>query len=92
MGELLAACKFPSTPSALLGAGLGEAMALAREANVYTFPTLSAGLDGKAPWVQIKEDREAAAATAYVTQSVRVVDNLKIMFAPFLPHTAQKHA
>jgi methionyl-tRNA synthetase len=43
--------------------------ALAREANVYP--------DRKAPWFQIKEDGQAAATTVYVTQSVRVVDNLK---------------
>jgi methionyl-tRNA synthetase len=72
VGDLLAACKFR--------AALGEAMALARESNVY--------LDRKAPWFQIKEDRPAAATTVYVI--LRTVDNLKTLFAPFLPHTAQQ--
>jgi methionyl-tRNA synthetase len=90
VGALYNACKFR--------AALGEAMGLAREANGYTFATLpssllmagSAGLDRKAPWFQIKEDREEAATTVYVTRSVRVVDNLKTILAPILPHTAQK--
>jgi methionyl-tRNA synthetase len=57
---------------------------VAREANGY--------LDHKAPWFQIKEDRAAAATTVHVTQSVRVVNNLKTILAPTLrvPHTAQK--
>jgi methionyl-tRNA synthetase len=55
-------------------------MALAREANVY--------LDRKAPWFQIKEDKATAATTAYVT--LRVVDNLKTILSPILPHTAQQ--
>ena len=62
-------------------AGLGEAMGLAREANVY--------LDRKAPWFQIKGDRQAAATSVYVI--LRVVDNLKTILAPArsVPHTAQ---
>ena len=72
IGDLLAACKFR--------AALGEAMALAREANVY--------LDRKAPWFQIKTDRNAAATTVYVV--LRVIDNLKMLLAPVLPHTAQR--
>ena len=52
-------------------------MALAREANGY--------LDRKAPWFQIKKDPAAAATTVYVTQSVRVVDNLKTILSPTLP-------
>jgi methionyl-tRNA synthetase len=79
---------------------------VAREANGYTFATLpsaplpsasfgtggtgSTGLNRKAPWFQIKEDPAGAATTVYVTQSVRVVDNLKTILAPILPHTAQK--
>ena len=84
VGDLYAACKFR--------AALGEAMGLAREANGYTFATLSAGLDRKAPWFQIKEDPQAAATTVYVTRSVRVVDNLKTILAPTLcvPHAAQR--
>jgi methionyl-tRNA synthetase len=64
---------------------LGKALALAREANGYTFATLSAGLDRKAPWFQIKEDRQAAATSVYVI--LRVVDSLKTILAPILPHT-----
>ena len=72
VGELYHACKFR--------AALGEAVALAREANVY--------LDRKAPWFQIKEDKAAAATSVYVI--LRVVDNLKTILAPILPHTAQR--
>jgi methionyl-tRNA synthetase len=72
VGELYHACKFR--------AALGEALALAREANGY--------LDRKAPWFQIKEDQVAAATTVYVI--LRAVDNLKTILAPILPHTAQK--
>jgi len=61
-------------------AALGECLALAREANGY--------LDRKAPWFQIKEDRAAAATSVYVI--LRVVDNLKTLLAPILPHTAQR--
>jgi methionyl-tRNA synthetase len=80
VGELYNACKFR--------AALGEALALSREANGYTFATLSAGLDRKAPWFQIKEDPQAAATTVYVI--LRAVDNLKTILAPILPHTAQQ--
>jgi methionyl-tRNA synthetase len=72
VGELYNACKFR--------AALGEAIGLAREANGY--------LDRKAPWFQIKEDRQAAATSVYVI--LRAVDNLKTILAPILPHTAQK--
>jgi methionyl-tRNA synthetase len=72
VGELYNACKFR--------AALGEALALAREANGY--------LDRKAPWFQIKEDRPAAATTVYVI--LRAIDNLKTILAPILPHTAQR--
>jgi methionyl-tRNA synthetase len=61
-------------------AALNEALSLAREANGY--------LDRKAPWFQIKEDAAAAATTVYVI--LRVVDNLKTILAPILPHTAQQ--
>jgi methionyl-tRNA synthetase len=42
----------------------------------------------EAPWFQIKEDRAAAATTVYVI--LRVVDNLKTILTPILPHTAQR--
>jgi len=72
VGELITAVR--------LRAALEEAMRIARVANVY--------LDQKAPWFQIKEDREAAATTVYVI--LRVIDNLKILFSPFLPFTSQR--
>jgi len=80
VGGLYNACKFR--------AALGEALALAREANGYTFTAFSAGLDCKTPWFQIKEDKAAAATSVYVI--LRVVDNLKTILAPILPHTAQR--
>jgi methionyl-tRNA synthetase len=58
---------------------LGEAMALAHEANRY--------LNVKEPWKQIKNDPEAAATSIFVT--LRVIDTLKTLFAPFLPFTCQ---
>jgi hypothetical protein len=88
VGELYAACKFR--------AALGEAMALAREAkgNVRAFDASPRCRSCEAtaqltlrvsPGSQIKEDRQAAATTVYVI--LRVVDNLKNILAPLLPHT-----
>jgi len=68
-----------------LRTGLGEALSLAREANGYTFASLSAGLDRKAPWFQIKEDPQVAATSAYVI--LHAIDSLKTIMAPILPHT-----
>jgi len=61
-------------------AAITEAMAVAHEANRY--------LDGKAPWFQIKQDRLATATTVYT--SLQVIDDLKILFAPFMPFSSQK--
>jgi methionyl-tRNA synthetase len=72
VGDLYASVK--------LKAALEEALTIARAANVY--------LDHKAPWFQIKSDRQAAATTVYVI--LRVIDNLKILLAPVLPFTAQR--
>jgi methionyl-tRNA synthetase len=58
---------------------LGEAMALAHEANRY--------LNVKEPWKQIKTDPVAAATSVFV--ALRVIDTLKVLFAPFLPFTCQ---
>lgn len=60
---------------------LGEAMRLATEVNAY--------LD-HAPWFgkTIKEDKAAAATTIYT--ALRCIDNLKVLFAPFLPFTSEK--
>jgi methionyl-tRNA synthetase len=59
---------------------LTETMALAREVNGY--------LD-RAPWFKVvKEDKHQAATTIYT--ALRCIDNLKILFSPFLPFTSQK--
>lgn len=67
IGELIDGCNFK--------AAITEVMALAREANRY--------LDEKAPWIRIKQDRQAAATSIYVT--LRVIDSLKTLFYPFMP-------
>jgi methionyl-tRNA synthetase len=59
---------------------LREAMALARDVNVY--------LDAKAPWFQIKQDRAAAATTIYV--ALNAIDCLKTLLAPVLPFSSQR--
>ncbi len=61
-------------------AGLNQAFDLAREANRY--------LEIKAPWKQIKEDREAAATTLYV--ALQAINGLKVLFAPYLPFSSEK--
>ena len=61
-------------------AALNVAMSLARDANKY--------LDEQAPWFEIKQDREQAAKTVFTI--LRVIDNLKILFAPFLPFSSQR--
>jgi methionyl-tRNA synthetase len=60
---------------------LSEAMRLAGEVNAY--------LDN-APWFgkTIKEDKPAAATTMYT--ALRCIDNLKVLFAPFMPHMSAK--
>lgn len=63
-----------------LKAAMDEAMSLTRATNVY--------LDGKAPWKAFKEDSAAAGTSVYV--ALRVIDNLKILFAPFMPYTCQQ--
>jgi len=63
-----------------LRAALAEAMRLASEVNRY--------LDQTAPWTAMKTDRQAAARAVYV--ALRAIDSLKILFAPFLPHTSEK--
>ena len=55
-------------------------MAAAREANRY--------LDAAAPWKALKADRERAATIVYVT--LRVVDSLNMLFAPFVPFGSEK--
>lgn len=62
-----------------LRAALGEAIRLATAVNVY--------LDVNAPWSAIKTDKAAAATTIYT--AIRAIDNLKVLFSPFLPHTCE---
>ena len=59
---------------------LGEVMALAREVNKY--------LDESAPWFEVKKDRSRTSTIMYVT--LRAIDSLKVLFAPFLPFTGQR--
>jgi len=61
-------------------AALAEAIRLASEVNKY--------LDQTAPWTQIKVDREAAARAIYT--ALCAIDSLKILLAPFLPHTSER--
>ena len=55
------------------------AMDIVRDANAY--------LTEREPWKRIKEDPADAARTVYTT--LRVIDNLKMLLAPFLPFSAQ---
>jgi methionyl-tRNA synthetase len=63
-----------------LRAALFEAIRLASEVNKY--------LDQAAPWFEIKQDKTAAATTIYT--SLRVIDSLKLLLAPFLPFSSQQ--
>ncbi len=63
-----------------LRTALQDTMALVRNTNAY--------LDRRAPWKRIKEDRQDAATAVYTV--LRVIDNLKILLAPFLPFTAER--
>jgi methionyl-tRNA synthetase len=59
---------------------ISETMALASDVNKY--------LDTMAPWSEVKTNKQAAATTIYV--ALRVIDSLKVMFAPFLPFTCER--
>jgi methionyl-tRNA synthetase len=61
-------------------AALSEVLTLAAEANAY--------ISEQEPWKVIKLDRARAATILYV--GLRVIDNLKILFCPFLPFSSQK--
>ena len=61
-------------------AGLNRTMAAAREVNRY--------LDAAAPWKVLKSDPQRAATATYV--ALRVVDSLKVLFAPYLPFSSEK--
>ena len=59
---------------------IGIAVELAREANKY--------IADNAPWFTIKTDRARAGTTLYV--ALRVIDNLKTLFYPFLPFSSNE--
>jgi methionyl-tRNA synthetase len=59
---------------------LKSALTTAAKVNVY--------LGTEQPWHTIKTDRERAGTVLYV--ALRCVDNLKLMFTPFLPFSSQK--
>ncbi len=60
-------------------AALAEAMRLAALVNAYA--------SDQAPWTTIKTDRDRAATVLNVC--LRCIDNLKLLFAPFLPFSSQ---
>jgi methionyl-tRNA synthetase len=45
-------------------------------------------LNDRAPWAQIAQDPASAHTTLYV--ALRAVDDLKVLFAPFLPFSSQR--
>lgn len=59
---------------------MGHAIELARQANVY--------LQVTEPWKTIKTDRARAATALFV--ALRVIDDLKVMFYPFLPFSSNE--
>jgi methionyl-tRNA synthetase len=59
---------------------LAEAMHLAARVNQY--------LSDQAPWAAIKDDRNRAGTILYV--ALQCIDNLKVMFTPFLPFSSQE--
>ncbi len=59
---------------------IGHAIELARQANVY--------LQVTEPWKTIKTDRARAATALFV--ALRVIDDLKVMFYPFLPFASNE--
>jgi methionyl-tRNA synthetase len=63
-----------------LRAALSEALRLAAEANKYQAAT--------SPWFEIKTDKTAAAKSIYT--ALRVIDSLKVIFAPFLPFSSER--
>ena len=59
---------------------LESVLALTREVNVW--------LAGRQPWKRIKSERDDAAGAVYA--ALRCIDNLKILFAPFIPFSSQR--
>lgn len=65
--------------SVSLRAALQEALSLASEVNRY--------LDSTAPWSLVKTDKDAAGGRIYT--ALKAIDSLKLLFAPFLPHSSE---
>jgi methionyl-tRNA synthetase len=61
-------------------AALGEAMRLASLVNQY--------VSDQAPWALIAGDRERAGTVLYVV--LQAIDDLKLLFLPFLPFSSQR--
>jgi methionyl-tRNA synthetase len=61
-------------------AAIAEAMHIATRVNQY--------LSEQAPWAVLETDRERAGTILNV--ALRCIDNLKVLFTPFLPHSSQQ--
>lgn len=61
-------------------AGLAEALRLADVTNKY--------VSAQEPWKLVKNDHERAATVLYT--ALRALDNLKVLFTPFLPFSSQR--
>ncbi len=61
-------------------AAIAEAMHLATRVNQY--------VSEQAPWAAMDSDRERAGTILHV--ALRCIDDLKLMFSPFLPHSSQE--
>ncbi len=72
VGQHLEKCEFKR--------GIKRAMELARFGNQY--------LDAKAPWKQLKEDREACATTLHT--AIHLAKALAVIMAPYLPFSSQR--
>ena len=60
--------------------GLGHAMSLAQLTNRY--------LDEKAPWAEVKVNKESAGTTLYT--AINIINCLKVLFHPYLPFSTSK--
>ena len=60
--------------------GLGHAMSLAQLTKRY--------LDDKAPWAEVKIDKESAGTTLYT--AINIINCLKVLFHPYLPFSTSK--
>ncbi|MFZ0533248.1 MAG: methionine--tRNA ligase [Anaerolineales bacterium] len=63
-----------------LRAALNEALHLASEVNKY--------LNTASPWFEINTDKAAAGKSIYT--ALRVIDSLKLLFAPFIPFSSER--